>query len=140
MASPLEVVREWRRRQGAGETATLGEVVDLEGYTENCLGLTGWTTGYEIASGNYVKNMIEPWSDLKQTVEEVVESEDAVVIRQRIEATQVGEFLGIHATGRRVAWDAVTIVHVKDGRVVGAWIQPDLWGIHQQLTGHAATP
>ena len=140
MASPLEVVKEWRRRQGAGDTETLGEVVDLEGYTENCLGLTSWTTGYEIAARNYVKNMVEPWSDIEQTIEEVVESEQDVVIRQRIEATHVGEFLGIDATGRRIAWDAVTIVHVKHGRVVGAWIQPDLWGIHQQLTGPASTP
>lgn len=134
MASPHEIVQEWRRRQSAGETAALAEVVDLDGYIENCLGLTGWTTGYEIASKNFVKNMVEPWSNREQTVEEVVESEDAVVIRQRIEATHIGEFLGIPATGRRIAWDAVTIIHVDDARVVGAWIQPDLWGIYQQLT------
>jgi predicted ester cyclase len=134
MPGPNEIVLEWRRRQSAGDTDTLGEVVDLAGYTENCLGLTGWTTGYEVAARNFVKNMVTPWSDREQTIEEVVESSDAVVIRQRIEATHVGEFLGIAATGRRISWDAVTIVHVKDGRVVGAWIQPDLWGIYQQLT------
>jgi hypothetical protein len=42
--------------------------------------------------------------------------------------------MGIPATGRRIAWDFVAMVHVTDGRVVGQWIQFDLWGIYQQLT------
>jgi predicted ester cyclase len=134
MASPNEIVQEWRRRQSTGDTASLDEVVDLAGYTENCLGLTGWTTGYEIASKNFVKNMVAPWSDREQTIEDIIESDKSVVMRQHIQATHVGEFLGIPATGRRIAWDAVTIVHVNDGRVVGAWMQPDLWGIYQRLT------
>jgi predicted ester cyclase len=77
--------------------------------------------------------MVAPWADRQTTVEEIVEGQDAVVIRSRIEATHIGEFLGIPATGLRIAWDSVTIVKVKDGRVVGQWAQPDLWGIHQQL-------
>jgi len=28
----------------------------------------------------------------------------------------------------------VALVHTKEGRVIGQWIQPDLWGIYQQLT------
>ena len=63
-----------------------------------------------------------------------VEATDTVVNRSRIEATHVGEFLGIAATGRRVAWDSLALVWVKDGRVVGQWAQPDLWRIYQQLT------
>ncbi len=133
MTSPLEIYREWQRRQQTRDFEHLGEVVDLEGYTENCLGLTGWTTGYDVAYQNFVKNMVAPWTDRQTTVEEIVEGQDAVVIRIRTEATHVGEFLGIPATGLRIAWDSVTIVKVKDGRVVGQWAQPDLWGIHQQL-------
>jgi len=38
------------------------------------------------------------------------------------------------ATGRRITWDHVSIVKVKDGRVTGQWAQPDLWGIYRQLT------
>ncbi len=133
MTSPLEIYREWQHRQQAQDFEHLGEVVDLEGYTENCLGLTGWMTGYGVAYQNFVKNMVAPWADRHTTVEEIVEGQDAVVIRSRIEATHIGEFLGIPATGLRIAWDSVTIVKVKDGRVVGQWAQPDLWGIYQQL-------
>lgn len=56
------------------------------------------------------------------------------MIRSRAEATHVADFLGIPATGRRVSWETVTIVKIKDGRIVENRSQPDLWGIYQQLT------
>jgi len=124
----------------AGDVAALGEVVDLEGYTENCLGLTGWTTGFGVALANFGKNMLAAFGDRRTTEEEVVECGDVVVVRSRIEATHTGAFLGVAPTGRRVAWDYLVIAHVEDGRLVGQWIQPDLWGLHQQLTAAAPEP
>ena len=134
MATAREIVGEWKRRLRAGEWDRMGEVVDLEGYTEICLGLTGWTTGYDVASQNFLKNMVEPWSDQTMTEAETIESDDAVVSRFHVEATHVGEFLGVAPTGRRIQWDAVNIVQVRGGKVVGQWAQPDLWGIYHQLT------
>jgi predicted ester cyclase len=60
-----------------------------------------------------------------------------VLIRARVEATHTGEFLGISPTGWRIAWDYIAIAHLKAGRVVGQWIQSDLYGIYQQLTAGA---
>ena len=37
-------------------------------------------------------------------------------------------------------WDAVNIVYVRDGRVVGQWAQPDLYGMRRQLLGDADSP
>jgi predicted ester cyclase len=59
---------------------------------------------------------------------------DTVVIRSRMAATHTGEFLGAAPTGRRITWNTLALVWVRDGRVVGQWAQPDLWGIFQQLT------
>ena len=67
-------------------------------------------------------------------VEAVVEGQDAVVVRQRAKATHVADFLGIPATGRRVSWEVVIMVKVKDGRVVENCTMLDLWGIYRQLT------
>jgi predicted ester cyclase len=63
----------------------------------------------------------------------VVEGQDAVVVRQHAEPTHVADFLGIPATGRRVSWEVVTMVKVKDGRVVENYTMLDLWGIYRQL-------
>jgi SnoaL-like polyketide cyclase len=57
-----------------------------------------------------------------------------VVARQHTTATHIGEFLGIPATGRRIHWDAITMVRVEDGRVIGQWAQPDLFAIYRQIS------
>ncbi len=138
MASPLEIYNEWQSRQMARDFEHLGEVVDLEGFRDICIGLSDWTTGYEAAFQNLTRNILIPLADWRTTIEDIVEGQDAVVIRQRAEATHVADFLGIPATGRRVSWDVVTMVKVKDGRVLENCTMLDLWGIYQQLT--APTP
>jgi predicted ester cyclase len=136
-AGPLAVYQAFQQCLNTQDFGRLGEVVDLAGYTENCLGLTGWTTGFEVAWRNYQRNMLAPFSDMTFTPREVVEGGQALLIRARVEATHTGEYLGIAPTGRRIAWDYIAIAHVKDGRVVGQWLQSDLYGIYRQLTAGA---
>ena len=137
MMTASELVREWKRRMRAGEFDAMGDLVDLDGYTEICLGLTGWTVGFDVALANFVKNMVEPWSEMRQEEVDLVEGVDAVVTRLRVQAVHSGTFLGIAPTGRRVGWDTVSIVRVRDGRIAGQWAQPDLYGIQQQLLSAA---
>jgi predicted ester cyclase len=136
MASPLEIYHAWQGRQMAGDVEHLGEVVDLEGFRDICIGLSNWTTGYEAAFQNLTRNILIPWTDWHATIEAIVEGQDALVVRQHAEATHVADFLGIPATGRRVSWEVVTMVKVKDGRVIENFTLLDLWGIYQQLTAH----
>lgn len=134
MASPLEIYNAWQSRQMAGDVEHLGEFVDLEGFRDICIGLSNWTTGYEAAFQNLTRNILIPWTDWHATIEAIVEGQDALVVRQHAEATHVADFLGIPATGRRVSWEVVTMVKVKDGRVIENFTLLDLWGIYQQLT------
>lgn len=134
LTSPIGVYREWQRCLATNDQEGTARVVDLGAYTEICLGLTEWTTGYAQAYANFCKNMIAPWSDLTFAEQDIQESADSVAVGLRVEGTQIGEFLGVAPTGRRVTWDHVAIVKVRDGKVVGQWAQPDLWGIHRQLT------
>lgn len=139
MSGPLEIYEAYQQRLQAQDYEHLGEVVDLAGYTENCLGLTGgWTTGFEVALSNYARNILAAFSDMQVTTEDVIEGASGLAIRSRVVATHTGTFLGQEPTHRRVAWDMVAMVHTQDGRVVGQWIQPDLWGIYQQLTSASA--
>ena len=103
MGTPLEIYSAFQQRLQSQDYAQLADVVDLQGYTENCLGLTGWTTGFEIALQNFARNILAPFSDLLFTTEDVIEGSDALTIRNRVEATHSGTFLGIPATGRRIA-------------------------------------
>jgi predicted ester cyclase len=134
VTTALDVVRQWKERMRARDFEHLGDIVDLDGYTEICLGLTGWTTGYDVALKNYVKNMVQPWTEMEVEEEQVVDGPETVVVRSHTRATHSGEFLGIPGTGRRIEWDAITMVQVKDGRVVGQWAQPDLFSIYRQIS------
>ncbi|MFJ5974628.1 ester cyclase [Streptomyces sp. NPDC093060] len=133
-ASPLEVYRAWNSRLLAGDIEGAARLIDSDRWKEKCLGLTDWLTDFQVAVTHYVKNMVKPWRDLEMREEDVVEGRDAVTIRFRVDATHVGEFLGVPATGRRISFQAIRIVKISEGKVTGQWAQLDLWGIHSKLT------
>lgn len=109
MKTALEVVKEWKKRMQARDFDHVGDVVDLDRYTEICLGLTPWTVGYDTALKNYIKNLVQPWSDMETDEDQVVAGPNVVVIRSHTRATHTGEFLGIPATGRHIEWDAMPL-------------------------------
>jgi predicted ester cyclase len=72
--------------------------------------------------------------DLHTEEQDVIASGDLVAIRQVVTATQVGDTLGIPATGRRVQWDAVDIYRVTDdGKISEQWAFEDLAAFLSQL-------
>jgi predicted ester cyclase len=133
MGTPLDIYRLFQQYLFTNEYARLPEVVDVSGYTEQCVGLTDWTTGLETALANFQQNVSSVLSDMRSIEETVVEGADTVVIRSLIEATHSGTFLGIAPTGRRVAFEAVDMLRVADHRIVWRYLLFDLYGIQQQL-------
>jgi len=96
-SSSIEVFREWQRCIATNDQEGTARVVDMDGYTEICLGLTDWTTGYAVAFANYYRNMIAPWSDMTFREEDITESADGVTVRLRVEAIHSHDFLGVPA-------------------------------------------
>ena len=135
---PLEVYRRFQSCLLAGEFGRLGEVADMEGYTENCVGLTGWTTGLAMALRNFQENIASRLTDMIPTEDDVIQTDDMLVIRGSFEATHSGEFLGVPPTGRRVAYDFVDMYRVTGGRIVWRYLLCDWKGLQDQLT--AAIP
>jgi predicted ester cyclase len=131
---PVDIYRRFQSYLLAGEFARLGEVVDVDGYTENCVGLTGWTVGLMTALRNYQDKVASAFSAMSGAEEDVVEAGDTLVIRSVITATHSGEFLGVPATGRTVSYDAVDMFRVKDGRIVWRFLMCDWKGVTDQLT------
>ena len=139
-ASPTEVFQEWQRCLAANDQDGAAKVVDVEAYTEICLGLTDWTIGYEVATANFYRNLVAPWSDMTFTIEDLTESAEGVTARSRVTATHTGEFLGIAPTGRHIEWDHVAIVKIKSGRVVFFFYDTEIWVIYTQLTSEPPAP
>lgn len=67
------------------------------------------------------------------TVEDVIAEDDTVFMRVTIRGTHEGEFLGIEPTGRTFEHQNMVITRLADGKIVERWIQPDMFGLMQQL-------
>ena len=66
-------------------------------------------------------------------VREIVAEGDRVVTRWTLSGRQVGEFLGIPATGRHVAVDGMSLDTVRDGVLVAGVDAWDELGLRRQL-------
>jgi len=133
VGTPLEIYRRFQQCLIQGTFERLPEVVDIEGYTENCVGLTGWTTGLNVALNNFRNIVASALTDMRSTEEDVIEGTDTLVIRSRMEATHSGPFLGIAPTGRRIVYDAVDMIRVRNARIVWRFLLCDWYGVQQQL-------
>lgn len=77
--------------------------------------------------------------DLNHTFEDQIAEGDKVVARVTFRGTHQGEFQGVPATGKGVAFGAIMIDRFEDGKVVEHWAQFDTMGLMQQL-GVIPTP
>ena len=76
--------------------------------------------------------------DLRATTEDEIAEGDKVVARVTFSGTHQGDFMGVPATGRRVAYAVIDILRIAEGQVVEHWAVADMLGLMQQLSGESA--
>ncbi len=79
------------------------------------------------------------FSDLRFEIEDEIGEGDLVAQRITIHATHTGDFMGIPATGKRIAVSGIDITRVENGKLVEHWGATDNLGMMQQL-GVIPTP
>jgi predicted ester cyclase len=77
--------------------------------------------------------LFEAFPDLRAEIHDQVEEADKVVTRKTFHGTHEGEFMGIPARGRSVAWEVIDIVRVIDNKMVEHWNVVDALSPMQQL-------
>jgi steroid delta-isomerase-like uncharacterized protein len=86
-----------------------------------------------------VENYRGAFSDLRMTIEDVVEQGDRVVIRWTATGTHDGELNGLAPTGKTVTVTGMTIDRITGGRIAESWTNWDTLGLLQQI-GAAPSP
>jgi predicted ester cyclase len=71
--------------------------------------------------------------DLRIEIEELITSDDTVVLRSTFRGTDTGGYLGRDPTGRSVDEWVVTIMHFDGDKVVREWVGADKLGLFIQL-------
>jgi steroid delta-isomerase-like uncharacterized protein len=67
------------------------------------------------------------------TLEDVIAEGDRVVVRWTVNAKQIGDFLGIPATGKSYTIPGIDIYRVQDGKMAEHWHVVDLLSMLQQV-------
>ena len=65
----------------------------------------------------YVSQFRSAFPDVHHTVVTTIAEEDAVMVHWTAQATHLGQWHGLEATGARVGWSGVTIAHLVDGKI-----------------------
>jgi predicted ester cyclase len=96
-------------------------------------GSLGTISGAENVTG-LLRTFIGALPDLNAVEQDVIASDDLVVMRLVVTATQQGDLLGIPASGKPVTWDAVDIYRVDDnGKISEEWASDDMAAFASQL-------
>jgi steroid delta-isomerase-like uncharacterized protein len=73
------------------------------------------------------------FSDLHAVVQDQAAEGDKVWTRKTFHGTNDGEFMGMPPTGRKVTFDVIDILRLRDGQFVEHWNVVDNLGLMQQL-------
>jgi predicted ester cyclase len=70
--------------------------------------------------------------DARITHHETVVADDRVVIRWSTDATHMGQFGDVHATGKRIHLEGLDLFHLRGGKIAAVWVEFDnLWMLQQ---------
>ncbi len=91
--------------------------------------LPGDATGPEVLKQVWAV-LLAAFPDLQLDVEDLIGEDDKVVARIVVTGTHLGEYMGVGATGKSIAYDEIFIFRFVNGRVVETWGVVD---IHSQM-------
>ena len=79
------------------------------------------------------RTFLSAYPDLKITVEDTVAEGDKIAARCTVRATHAGEGIGVAPTNQPVEFTGMTIVRIKDGKIVEAWNEFDFMKMYSQV-------
>ncbi|HEY3557258.1 MAG TPA: ester cyclase [Kribbella sp.] len=69
----------------------------------------------------FLQAFAQAYPDVTFTIHEMIAEGDQVVTRKTMSGTNTGDFAGVPATGKRVTFEYVDIMRVRDGRIIEHW-------------------
>jgi predicted ester cyclase len=87
----------------------------------------------------YVRHYLTAFPDLQFAVDDWLWQAEKVLVRYSFTGTHQGPFMGVVATGRKVAAEGAAIYRIVGGKLLELWDYLDLFGLGRQLGVHAQT-
>ena len=80
-----------------------------------------------------VQDTRHAFPDVKVHIDDMVAEGDFAVFHDHVEATSLGDFMGIAPNNKRVAWTEIHFLRIVGGKIVEHWTNFDQFGILAQL-------
>jgi predicted ester cyclase len=109
----------------------LGKLFSPECIIHNPPSLGGDTSFRDFVQGNII--ILTNMKDLTYSAEDLIAEGDKVVVRYTFRGIHSGPFLGVPATGKELKGSGIMICKLKGGKIIEAWVMPDILGLMQQL-------
>ena len=115
----------------AGNAHAYDELVadDYVNHNPPVPGLPGTKAGFLQA----VLATRQAFPDVHVDIEDMIAEGDRVMFRDTARATHRGDFQGIAATGRTLAWTEMHFFRIRDGQIAEHWANFDQLGILVQM-------
>jgi steroid delta-isomerase-like uncharacterized protein len=85
----------------------------------------------------FMERLRGAFPDIHMTIEDAFGAEDRVVVRWSGKMTHGGDHLGMAATGKAVRMTGITILRIRDGKIVEGWDNWDQLGMLKQIGVYA---
>jgi steroid delta-isomerase-like uncharacterized protein len=134
MAAEIErLIRQWFEEVwNKGRAEAIDEMIAPDCIIHGLSGAEGDARG-PAAFKPFFARFKGAFPDIQIAVEEVIVDGDRCACRFTGRMTHQGDHLGVPATGRDVALEAMAITHWKNGQIVEAWNTVDMLGMLQQI-------
>ena len=109
-----------------------GNLAEVEALVAPAIVLNGWAPGLD-GLKKVITDTRGSFPDLRYALEDVISASDKVVVRFKFYGTHQGDYRGIPATGKAIAYSGIGIWRLADGKLAEHWSNIDLYGLMQQL-------
>ena len=116
-----------------GREEAIDEMFADEGIAHGLLDENGEELRGPTGFKPFFRKFREAFPNIEVIIEDCICEGDKSAARCRVRGQHTGEGLGIAATNKPVEFTGISIVRVKDGKIVEAWNNFDFASLNQQI-------
>ena len=130
----MEVMHRWFEEVwNKGREEAIDEMFATDGIAHGLVGENGQELKGPADFKSFFRKFRDAFPDIHVTVEDCVTEGDKATARCRVTAIHKGGGLGVAATNKPVEFEGISIVRVRDGKIVEAWNNFDFLSLNQQI-------